>query len=60
MTLSLRRVRIRSIAALMGLAIVVTACTQPAGAGSASSAPGGAATSNPAPSAIPTKGGDGY
>jgi hypothetical protein len=54
MTFTPRRARLRAIAALIGLAIVVSACTQPAGG---SSGPGGAATSSPgAPaSAEPTK-----
>ena len=47
MSLILRGARSRSIAALIGLVIVVAACTQPAGA---SSTPGGAATSSPAAS----------
>jgi hypothetical protein len=52
---SLRRSRLTLIAALIGLGIAVTACTQPAGG---SSGPGGA-TSSPAapPSAAPTRAG---
>ena len=65
MRLTLRRFRIHSIAAVVGLAIVVTACTSPSGAASApaGSAPGGAVSlppSAPAVSSEPSKSGDGY
>ncbi|MEO8571511.1 MAG: hypothetical protein ABI553_07395 [Chloroflexota bacterium] len=65
MRLTLRRLRIHSLAAAVGLAIVVTACTSPSGAGfpAASSAPGGAVSlppSAPAVSSVPSKSGDGY
>ena len=53
-----KQLRISSLAASLVIAIVLAACTAPAGGG-ATTAPGGAATSAPgAPaSAEPTKGG---
>lgn len=61
MSSTMRRFRIHAIAALIGLAVIVAACTGPAGASSApvGSQPGGAATSAPSTpaSAEPTKAG---
>lgn len=62
---TLRRFRIRSLATVVGLAIIVTACTSPSGAASApaSSAPGGAVSLPPSPPVVssePSKSGDGY
>jgi hypothetical protein len=60
---TLHQVRFRSIAALIALGIVIAACTNPAGGGSApggaaSTAPGAASSTPGAPaSAEPTKGG---
>jgi hypothetical protein len=56
---TINRLRIRSIAPFVALAIVIAACTAPAGA---STAPGSAATPPPAApvSPAPTSGGYSY
>ena len=62
---TVNRLRIRSIAPFVAVAIVIAACTAPAGAssapsGGASSAPGTAASPAPAAPASPAPASSGY
>jgi hypothetical protein len=62
---TVNRLRIRSIVPFVALAILIAACTAPAGAstapsGGASAAPGNAATPPPAAPASPTPTSGGY